>query len=97
MTYPAPSLLLSDFSSCPFAVFFPLGKGVMEIRSGGVMKARGAAYAASAKSLPGINSAFLMPMPRYSPGSITPIFSEGSQRRKNRHAKGKRKIVKGDL
>jgi len=41
------------------------------------MKARGAAYAASAKSLPGINSAFLMPMLRYSPGSITPIFPKG--------------------
>ena len=61
------------------------------------MKARGAAHAASAKSLPGINSAFLMPMLRYSPGSITPIFPKGHSAEKNRHAKGKRQIVKGDL
>ena len=45
------------------------------------MKARGAAYAASAKSLPGINSAFLMPMLRYSPDSITPIFFRDLQQR----------------
>jgi hypothetical protein len=72
-----------------FFVFLPsqLGKGVMEIRSGGVMKARGAAYASFSQELAGhINSAFLMPMLRYSPGSITPIFSEDPEQKISRKA-----------
>jgi hypothetical protein len=52
------------------------------------VKARGAAYAASAKSLPGINSAFLIPMLRYSPDSITPMTDyPQTHSRKKSHAK----------
>src|SRR6202007_457608 len=41
---------------------------------------------ALAKSLPGINSAFAMPTPHYSPGSITPIFSEDPEQKISRKA-----------
>jgi hypothetical protein len=83
MTYRAPSLLLSDF-------LFVSIRGPIRVhsrffstwqRSDGDLERRISEGArrclqALAKSSPGINSAFAMPMPHYSPGSITPTFSE---------------------
>src|ERR1700746_1053147 len=104
MTYHAPSLLLSDFSSCPFAApirvhsrFFSTwqrGDGDSERRSSEsprrCLRSFSQELARHKFGFPDANAP-LFPRLHHSD------FSEGSQRRKNRHAKGKRQIVKGDL